>query len=543
MPIAAVLLDIVSIQRFVFATNKLRENEGASYMVETFYRNMLPKVFESLKYTKGKDFLKGFTGGGNALYFLKDEAKAHEFVKNLLIRSITEFPGLKLAASIQRLDSMEELAGIESLEGKTFKEMCRKLHKNLRKNRDISPIMPRLLGHSVTAYDPLSGEPADRAPEKDDKHLFPETLEGKRLPRISQNTYSKRFNAKESRGGGKENYLKKGRFQELLKDRQKFIENREFEFSFPKSLEDFQGERGGKSKIAVIHIDGNKMGHRFMNINSLEMLKKMADSVQKATEDAFCAMLDWLLLEHTRNIIKNESLLADSFNLNKMVPIIPIIMGGDDITFVTDSQLGISLTRIFLESFAVREVADQEKLSACAGIAFVGTKYPFYRAVQLAEALTQSAKQEAHKDINGGSSWLDFQILYGGMSGDLEAMRKKHYCVPQGDLLNGPYMVYTHDKSSSVSERKKLSKLLDGAVYFQNKNVFPKSKLMEFRLALSSGKAKTIVFLNHLHFRGLKFPENIEPVYENVWKNGVTRYFDMIEVASFYPVVLHENAT
>ena len=78
-------------------------------------------------------------------------------------------------------------------------------------------------------------------------------------------------------------------------------------------------------------------------------------------------------------------------------PIRPIIMGGDDITFVSPGKLGIYFAEIFMKEFSEKEVSDGEKLSSCAGVAITKTKYPFYRGYQLAEGLCSNAKKMARK--------------------------------------------------------------------------------------------------------------------------------------------------
>jgi len=97
--LSAVLIDTVSIQEYVYSSNKLKENIGASFLVEKIYKDVLK---EALKQTFGKDIdingwrIKpkhvsitqgndeveiGYIGGGNALVLFKDKDKTLEFTK------------------------------------------------------------------------------------------------------------------------------------------------------------------------------------------------------------------------------------------------------------------------------------------------------------------------------------------------------------------------------------------------------------------------------------------------------------------------------
>jgi hypothetical protein len=96
--LSAVLIDTVSIQEYVYSSNKLKENIGASFLVKKIYDDVLK---EALKQTFGKDIdinewrkpkeIKivqgndeveiGYIGGGNALVLFKDKDKTVEFIK------------------------------------------------------------------------------------------------------------------------------------------------------------------------------------------------------------------------------------------------------------------------------------------------------------------------------------------------------------------------------------------------------------------------------------------------------------------------------
>lgn len=62
-------------------------------------------------------------------------------------------------------------------------------------------------------------------------------------------------------------------------------------------------------------------------------------------------------------------------------------MAGDDITFVCNAKLAIPAVRYFLEN-----LGNEKDYSACGGIAFFNSHFPFSDAYQVAEACCDSAK-------------------------------------------------------------------------------------------------------------------------------------------------------
>jgi len=66
----AILFDTMSIQQYVFGSNKLKDNLGASYIVEHIYDYLKEKSDAN-----PNDLEIGYIGGGNALVFIISEEK------------------------------------------------------------------------------------------------------------------------------------------------------------------------------------------------------------------------------------------------------------------------------------------------------------------------------------------------------------------------------------------------------------------------------------------------------------------------------------
>lgn len=480
----AILIDTTSIQQYVFASNKLKENLGASYIIKTIY----------VKPKKDCDE-EGYDGGGKALLFFNDKEKAEAFIKNWTTELIYKKPGLSTAFAIGEIEKekLNDSAAFKSFKNKLFE----KLEEN--KARYIPQII--LPSHGITEDCPRTGLTVEvwYDAEADDKNY------------ISSVSKSKLDSFKPAR-----EYFQKA-FENELNGRE-----------FPDDFNLLGSTKGEDSHIAIVHIDGNGMGDRFKDCDTLKSIQDLSKSVKVATKNTFKKLL---------KIINEDLTLGDMY-----IPIRPIILGGDDITFVCDGRMGLYFAKTYLEYFEENDVSDKKKLSACAGVAITKLKYPFYRGYLLAEDLCKSAKIKRAKvgeskglDKNDYGSWIDFHIAYGGFSGTIEEIRKKKYTSPQGSMMMRPYKISEVDDEYSfnnlIENTKKLVKRDK-----KDKLLFPNSKLKELREVLTYGEDVGKTFVNELKARGIDLPKIQNYDFENrLYQDGKSPYFDMIELSELYP--------
>ncbi len=502
----AVLIDIVGIQQYLFGSNKLKENLGASYIVQEVYKKPLqdalkatmPNINETdldlwrtepdyIAIKNGRPFEIAYIGGGNAMLFFKEQAQAESFVRQWTKKLLLDFPGLNTAIAIREFEIDDFIS--------SKKQLFNDLAENKYKYTPVT-IIPR---HGITAECSHSGYSADvYAPS-----------EG--------NFISSVINAKISNSKEAEN-----KFYDLFKD------ELGAEYYFTDDLGKLGQLERQDSHIAIVHIDGNSMADRFAGQGSLDKLRKLSISVEKATISSVKAMI---------NAIKeNKDMLLDflgrkSFckpGSKEILPFRPIIIGGDDITFVSEGRLGIWLAEQFLKAFQGQTVSDGKQIDACAGVAITKTKYPFYRGYSLSEQLCKNAK-EKRKSNGSKGSWIDFHISFGGISGTLQQIRDVQYKATQGSLLMRPYCLKSdkpeHDFSALVENTKILSLL-------------PNNKIKDMRLILTLGKDQTKIFIDEIKARGDadKIPKIQGRQFEiSLFENSVTPYFDMIELMELYP--------
>jgi len=488
----ALLIDVTSIQKFVFASNKLKENLGASFLISDLYDSLVsnnPTIKDlPLKESDGK--YDGYIGGGNALFFFNNEDNAKIFVKEYTKSLLVLAPGVVVATAIGEMDDDR------------FKDTRDTLFKQLAINKQKYIPQTITQRHGISAECQSDGYSMDVW--SDSEELY-----------ISAATNAKVNAFPDSRKRTNED------FEEQLGK----------EFYFTDLLDELGQSKGSENHIAIVHIDGNSMGIRFKELDSLEATRKLSKELENAVKVSF----KQLLVKITNEIKSGK--LKDYLNIkeNKPIPlpIRPIILGGDDITFVCDGRMGIYYAKIFMEAFSEQPVSYGEPLSSCAGIAVIKTNYPFYKGYQLAEELCANAKSRWREKGEEGS-WFDFHIAYGGFSGSLNEIRESHYKAPLGSLIFRPYRINDNGEFGLDTMIKNLIKLKEKDK--NGKPRYPNNKLKELRNILTLGQNAASTFISEMDARGLAMPDVCNKGYnKSLFVNERTPYLDMLELLEYYP--------
>ncbi len=182
--------------------------------------------------------------------------------------------------------------------------------------------------------------------------------------------------------------------------------------------------------IAVVHADGNGIGEIFRNLPEVYAGDEFLDRLR-----AFSAALDEVTNDALRSAVQDQPELAGW--------LLPLVVGGDDVTAVLDARVAFDVTSTFLREFARRSaehevitevvarvgertagpagMARPAGLTACAGIAYVRPHYTFSDAYRLAEELCTSAKRVKELDPRCGA--LDFHVLHDSVGRGLDRIR------------------------------------------------------------------------------------------------------------------------
>jgi len=260
-----------------------------------------------------------------------------------------------------------------------------------------------------------------------------------------------------------------------------------------------------KSYIAITHIDGNRMGKnlkrlrekyeksytqeniREINEKYIKELQEFSIQVKKAFEKAFQKILDTLRfnMEYLREV--GMSIKED------VLPIRKVILSGDDVCYITDARIALDCAYIFLKELEKYSVMG-EKITACAGIAMVREKYPFFKTYELSEELCRNAKSSISEDAN--ESRLDWHIVQGEYNNNLNEIRNTAYRTYDcKNLLLRPLVISEDSEAinSYANFRKDMQILNSGKI--------PRSKIKGMLSEMKKGEEHldTYIEINNLH--------------------------------------------
>lgn len=513
----AVLIDMASIQGYIFNSNKLKLNIGASHIVEhEIYEDLLKSSTQSLGVNLNlKEWIEnphrkientvevGYIGGGNALILFEEKQLAKEFVKVYSKNILKYFPGIKPVFAIVTDITMDD---------DKFQYEMKKIQSELRKNkqtfyRQTAPIKPGIIEECR-----LTGEMEEFRDRNED--FF--------ISGIAKSKYQAFERAKDTINV---------QFSEQLKGM----------FEFPFDFSDM-GIEEDKGYISLVHVDGNSMGKKFIECDTLTKFRILSAQMKEIGHKVLIKLVNHLvkLFENDHPITKEIKLKEN--NRKRYLPFRPIIAGGDDFTFVSEGRLGVYLTEKLMEFFKEEKV-NEEELSSCGGIAIVKAKYPFFRAYNLCEQLTKQAKNLVKTNPTEQKNALHFLIAGSGfLAEDYRNLINEKFTVEQNKILiNGPYYLESEKGVDNISNlKRKMHQLRYGD------SKWPMSKIKELRNVLMASKSDQEYFIQTLNARGLKV-KDITGFEDNVlWKKEGDVYktplFDLFELITFYPSsLLKEN--
>jgi len=399
------LYDLTGIQGYIFSSNRLKENLGASYLASLALDAWLNECRARVPGTT-----LCWSGGGNAVVWSPDP-KA--FARALSVKVLEQAPGLTFACAHTPWDGHQ----------KTWAGRVGELQKVLAREKAQRTLEPHFDGGGVVQRCAASGLPAS---------ALEQYAEGKR--RVSA-TADARLKAVEGANT---------RVQSFFPLPEEWVYTDEVEL--------LGASRGEHSFIGVIHFDGNRMGKRFKDIlkasdpeAARQAYTTLAEGVDRAGKQTLEHSLRWLLerlpaLENAQAL----SLQIDSSN-KKVFPVRPIVYGGDDITLVCDGRIALDLAAHMLREWhTATETLPGEPAHACAGVALVKMRFPFSRAYELASDLCQNAKKYV-RERNLEVSALDYEIHSGGPMLSVEQRRERFSTLPEQDgsqkLFARPYIV------------------------------------------------------------------------------------------------------
>ena len=188
------------------------------------------------------------------------------------------------------------------------------------------------------------------------------------------------------------------------------------------------------SSVGVVHIDGNGVGAIMRDLGSAHSEAQeagvciSADEVHTEPNDALQAFI--MVVNKRLDKAVKDAIALSWYDVQEMtpdtvVPIVPVLVGGDDVTVYTDGRFAIPFAEAYIRHYEeltgkdellkqLAVVAGAKKagpLTASAGVAIVGRNFPFHIAYDLAEELVSRGKKLGKKKDTVPCSTINFHVL------------------------------------------------------------------------------------------------------------------------------------
>jgi hypothetical protein len=526
------LIDVRQVQTYLFNANELKQNLGASYLVEMACRGWvyesLPKPHNWPDYQKD-EFTSGaiengelqaevvFSGGANAAILFLSMEQAAAFAKAYTQRVLERAPGLEVAVGHTPVE-WDKPDGMKT----AWERMQTEVMPARKEGRMVAQ---PLQGISVTAECAFTGKPP--------------VIEIKDEAGVGT-LFSSEAVAKHQHSAAADQ-----RLNEALQIDPPL-------YRYPSDFDQLGGERGRARYIAVVHADGNGLGKRIKaytaqadsNRETVARMRRISQEVNWAGQTALCTVRDWLLKSLTWDHAKSADRLEDRWQKENFIrlnqdflPVRPIVYGGDDITLVCDGRLGLPLAAELIKAFAQQKLSDGEPIYACAGVAVVHSHYPFARAYALAENLCRDAKGAARQlDPEKRLGMLNWYYASAGRT--LESWKEisaLEYQTSEGSLALRPVMV-THASGTTFDAWSTWDALTSLVEQFRIGHwADRRNKVKELESALRLGSQAVKKFTTaHGKLPRLKFLDPKTEYESKGWLENKCVYFDALEANDLF---------
>ena len=424
-----VMLQTNSNQPFILSSPRLREQIGASFEITLLSHWVEEETKELLRLKElPSSFWVSDSSGKVIIRFRDTDGDPKELAKRLIrevtLRALTDAPGLDVTGVfIEASSGPVDPADLKRLD-REFSEYS----LNRRPAAARFPQFPFLERGSESAL-PASASLGDL--EFSQESLQPNNFD--ESSPLSLPSRVKRAFASTSRkrqvDDVKERLAKQGK--EL---------KQEPEFDPTKLAAAFQdGEESEDAKnmlssVGVVHIDGNGVGAIMRDLGSAHNRTQetgvcvSADEVHTDSDDAlqtFIMVVNKRLDQAVKDAIALSWYDVQKLTPDTVVPIVPVLVGGDDVTVYTDGRYAIPFAEAYIRHYEeltekdellkqLAVVAGAKKagpLTASAGAAIVGRNFPFHITYDLAEELVSRGKELGKYPGTVPCSTINFHVL------------------------------------------------------------------------------------------------------------------------------------
>lgn len=528
-----VMYDVRGIQDYIFRTNKIVNVMGASHIIEGIILNSLYAAVQALGLSTDEeeetaevllDWEKGCKKDKEMLRFLADDAIKIQVLYEGGGNAFVLFRTKQLCTQVNRFMARIVLEKSYSLQlavatvplSSSYYEDFTKVTRKMSEIKGESPV-PRLTAAlPIMEVEIETGFPAQQ--------------------------FDTRF--------GKKALVSYETAQKRCKKNQSIIEKQE------RNLENLITEKGIDSNLAIVHIDGNNMGNRIKNLmngekdytNAIDKIRHISMNINHGFKDTF---------KITQAVIEKNAKKHPAFQKKKTkIFVRPLLVAGDDITFICNAKVALSAVEVFCEDIAAKvlyQEAGQKKnlslygFSVCAGIAYMHSHFPFKTAYEVAEQCCESAKKRAKQEQylsreKRVGNWVDFQICKSVHTANLKEFRRQEYILYDKSVLTlRPYFLPMkgENKWNEACKDYDFSIFKEAYQYFSNDENIARNVAQAFKQAYTMGIHEVEAVKSFARSRGKKLPKKYSNAFrEHVNEKGI-RYqeavwYDALELLDYY---------
>ena len=515
-----VMLQTNSNQPFIFSSPRLREQIGASFEITLLSHWVEEEAKELLSLKElPSSFWVSDSSGKVIVRFTESDGDPTDLAKRLIrevtLRALTDAPGLDVTGVfIETSSDPVDPADLNRLD-RAFSEYT----LNRRPAAARFPQFPFLERGSESAL------PASASLH--DLNLIQEPLEPNDFDEsspLSLPSRVKRALATTSRqrqvDDVKERLAKRGK--ELKQEPP--LDPTKLAAAFQDG-EEFEDAKDMLSSVGVVHIDGNGVGAIMRDLKRAhDAVKKIANKRQDMTIvsgiDDFQSFI--MSVNKRLDAVMKDAIALSWYNVQELtpkdaqestpktvVPIVPVLVGGDDVTVYTDGRYAIPFAEAYIRHYekltkdddllsVLAIVAGGKKadaperdhfeiddyiiqnpgpLTASAGVAIVGRNFPFHIAYDLAEELVSRGKELGKYPGTVPCSTINFHVLRDATVLDPEDTLNEYKGRSQRPFLVGHYAQErigdaptTSSAAGSLQTQDQWKRILRAVAAFDGKN-------------------------------------------------------------------------
>lgn len=384
--------ELRGIQGYLFNTGRLKDMIYASELIDYVFGQPLDEALKAVGADPAKPQPRR---AGGAAYLVLDDLQQAQRLRDVWTLIILQLlPGVELVDAIAT--------------GNSVKNAVKSALDILQVARN-QPLAQLPAATPLTALAPRTGEPA---------------VSNERGESLDASTAVRRHAQRTDSG-------LTGRFgDENLKWPNNFEDDSHESRRFPLNADNFVG---------MLHLDGNGIGVLLRILNDAASTLNDADYI--VAYQTFSKELERVTCEAAQKA--TEEVLVPAQTTKGVIPVRPLVLGGDDLTILLRSDLAVPFAMAYAHHFEelsvgfIKQLKQQLNtdnlplsLTTSGGLVFVKPGFPFSQALALAESFAHLAKIHGTDAQGNKDSALSLYRVQGAVGDDATVLFEREHCIP-----------------------------------------------------------------------------------------------------------------